>query len=266
MPPDSTSGAPSSPIPDPCPPDPVQCPPSTAVCPDPAGTRRPARAKHGQMIAVPAPAGELPGAGGVPGKFRRQRHLPGELRSATRSGRYDVWTSRLDPGNMNAPTQKIEPLRLHHADRDRLILVTPENEDRFVLTCEKAIEGCKLSESRNLVRSDVAKLIERCRTWGHENGDLVRTIYVGPHEARMAVFVVPKTEHFDFELAERVAVLSHELSRAYLVVRPEAIEVLGGGGPGGSGESIDDLRCFVNVEEAGMIYGAPSESPQEVGT
>jgi len=149
-----------------------------------------------------------------------------------------------------------DPIQIDHNDGERQVIITPENQDRFVMTCAKAVEYCELSNSFNIFKSDLLKLMEHCAAWAGKNKDRIREVFVGPHEYRVGVFVIPQSEHFDVELAERVAELSHEIGRAYPAVRAEAIEV-----PGHSKES---QRCFVNTDKMTPVYGPASKSPQQV--
>ncbi len=123
------------------------------------------------------------------------------------------------------------------------------------MSMERAIEACKLSHSQNIVRSDIKKMMEYCRDWASSRPD-VEAVYLGPHDFKITVFVVPKSDHFDFDLAEEVARLSQKIRQSYLAVRSEAIEV--------PGDSLESLRCFVDTDTAAMIYGKTAEPPQKV--
>lgn len=154
--------------------------------------------------------------------------------------------------------EKVDAIQLDYQDRKRSVVVSPENQDRFVMTCERAIEACRLSESRNIFKSDIEKMVLHCQEWALAHAKSIRAIYVGPQEFHVIAFVVPVSDHFDFDLAEKVAELAHELTKKFPAARPDAIEV--------PGASADNLQRFVNLEEALLIYGTPVEASASMGS
>lgn len=139
------------------------------------------------------------------------------------------------------------PVHLKAEHGDRPVVITTEQEDRFVMSCASAIEACKRHQSDKIVGSDVVKLIAHCRAWAAERSERISAAYIGPHESKITVFVVPSEPGFDFDLAEEVAALSHDLSRTFQAVWSDALEVPGG--------DEDCLNSFIDFDSVLPIHG-----------
>jgi hypothetical protein len=151
-------------------------------------------------------------------------------------------------------TKQSSPVQLKAEHGSRQVVITTEQEDRFVMSCANAVEACLRHKSEKIVRSDIEKMIAHSRAWSAERGERISAAFIGPHESKITVFVVPKSEGFDFDLAEEVAELAHDLSRTYQAVWSDALEV-----PGGDDES---LRTFIDFETVIPIYGQTAEPPR----
>ncbi len=103
-----------------------------------------------------------------------------------------------------------EPVRLSY--KDGQVIVTPEDQDIFFISAEKATEACK-----NAIRAEervsrfktgiILPLLEWCET----NKDRVSACYVGvPESAALPVYVVGATERYDFDLTEKTSELAFQ--------------------------------------------------------
>jgi len=106
-----------------------------------------------------------------------------------------------------------EPVRLSY--RDGQIMVTPEDQDIFFISAEKATEAC-----RDAVKTDERIAVFKTRfllplhDWCIKHSDRVAACYLPRPAGHIQAFVVTVSHRFDFGLAEEVADLERELARA----------------------------------------------------
>ena len=146
--------------------------------------------------------------------------------------------------------------QLDHADGDRRVVVTTADQDRFVTTVQLAVEALQLYENRKVISAEIEKMFSVVADWAHQNADRIHSVYVGSHELQIVAFVIPAADYFDFDLAAKVAELSQTLSRQFPKLQTDALEVIG--------ETADHVGCFVNQQQAIMVYGPSSKSPRKV--
>lgn len=107
------------------------------------------------------------------------------------------------------------PIQLHYAGGQ--VVVTPEDQDRFVLASQHAVSACQnavlLGRVADQFRTQfLGKLIEWCKS----HRDRVRACYV-PFPScgcTIKVFVVARSETFDFVLSDWIADLEVECDSA----------------------------------------------------
>jgi hypothetical protein len=111
------------------------------------------------------------------------------------------------PDTSTAP----EPVRLSYADGK--VIVTPDDQDRFMLSARKAIEACK-----NAVRLEEEfanfknNLILPLKAWCERHAAKVSACYLGtPNHRAIPAYVVGGTERYDFELTDELVTLADEL-------------------------------------------------------
>lgn len=106
-----------------------------------------------------------------------------------------------------------EPVRLSYQDGQ--IMVTPEDQDIFFISAEKATEAC-----RDAVRADerIAAFKEKfllpLHAWCAEHSDRVSACYLPRPAGHIQAFIVTSSTRFDFKLAEEIAQLERELAKA----------------------------------------------------
>lgn len=147
--------------------------------------------------------------------------------------------------------QEQGPIRIDHHDGDRNVVLTPANQDRFIMSCKDAVASC---ESVSLWSADFRGLIAHLTEWVKGREGKLTSIFVSPADRRIGVFVVSASESFDFDLAEQVAELSHEILLHFKNIWPQALLIPGG--------DPDCLASFVDQRLALQVYGPISESQE----
>jgi hypothetical protein len=106
-----------------------------------------------------------------------------------------------------------EPIRLSYQDGQ--IMVTPEDQDIFFISAEKATEAC-----RDAVRMDERvtafkeKFLLPLHAWCAQRADRVAACYLPRPAGQIQAFVVTTSSRFDFNLAEEIAAVERELAQA----------------------------------------------------
>jgi hypothetical protein len=135
---------------------------------------------------------------------------------------------------------------------DGIVMVTPEDEDRFFMTAQRAVEACQEAHRLDAaVRSFKEQFVRPLHDWcgAHRRG--VQSCYVPmPTGGHLKVFVVGSSARFDFSLATEVANLELTLSDAGWSVNVLQIPAA----------SEDDLHTFFDPNESIQVYDAQLEA------
>jgi hypothetical protein len=100
------------------------------------------------------------------------------------------------------------PVRLSY--RDGQVMVTPEDKSIFFISADKDTEACKNAvRYEERVQQFENELIFPLRDWCEVRADKVSACYFCPSEAGvLPVFVVGRTEEYDFALSKDVSDLA----------------------------------------------------------
>jgi hypothetical protein len=106
-----------------------------------------------------------------------------------------------------------EPVRLSYQDGQ--VMVTPEDQDIFFISAEKAAEACreavKMDERITVFKE---KFLLPLHAWCVQRADRVAACYLPRPAGQIQVFIVTSSTRFDFNLAEEMAALERELAHA----------------------------------------------------
>jgi hypothetical protein len=106
-----------------------------------------------------------------------------------------------------------EPIRLNY--RDGQVMVTPEDQDIFFISAEKAMAAC-----RDAVRADEritafkTRFLVPLHDWCAQHADRVAACYLPLAAGHLQAFIVTKSPRFDFGLADEIAAMERELANA----------------------------------------------------
>ena len=149
----------------------------------------------------------------------------------------------------NALVRK-EPVRLTY--RDGEVMVTPEDQDIFFISAEKATEACREAvKAEERIAAFKAKFLVPLHDWCEAHSDRVAACYLPLPAGQLHGFVVTKSARFDFSLAEEIATLERELAMAGWRVGISQL-------PAAEDRS---LTTFFNPEGALEIYAQRGSTP-----
>lgn len=109
-----------------------------------------------------------------------------------------------------------EAIRIRaQGDGDRPVVLHPEDDDVFVRTGRQVIEACRLGISIEVWMHEFREMLGHVHRWAQQHGSRIRACYAAPRGASIGLYFVPRTETFDFDLAEELAPLNRDLVKAF---------------------------------------------------
>jgi len=100
-------------------------------------------------------------------------------------------------------------------DGDRPVVLHPEDDDVFVRTGRQVIEACRLGISIEVWMHEFREMLERVRQWSRTHEARVQACYAAPRGASIGLYFIPRTEGFDFDLADDLAPLNRDLVKSF---------------------------------------------------
>lgn len=143
------------------------------------------------------------------------------------------------------------PVRLSY--RDGQIMVTPEDQDIFFISAEKATEACREAvKTEERIAGFKAKFLMPLHEWCAKHSDRVDAGHLPLPAGHIQAFIVTSSPHFDFGLAEEIADLERQLMRAGWRVWVTQL-------PAAEDRS---LATFFNPEGALEVYAQRGSAPE----
>lgn len=138
-----------------------------------------------------------------------------------------------------------QPARLSFKDGE--VLVTPNDQDIFLINAERAVEACQHAiKNEERVSSYKRELLIPLSEWCVRNAEQIKACYIAPLDcAVLQVYVVASQEEYDFELTKRLSDLSYEFSESGWSVHASQISAC----------SDEELSAIFNLNTALKIYG-----------
>ena len=129
---------------------------------------------------------------------------------------------------------------------DGVVFVTAQDSDRFLVAAKKAVEALqRVTELDRVVDLFSEEYLPRLHNWCLEHQNKLAACFVSPPRGpSLVVFVVGKTNQYDFELGKRISQL--ELDLEDMGWTSDVLQL-----PSGDDE---ELRTFFNPEQALQIY------------
>ncbi len=110
-------------------------------------------------------------------------------------------------------------------DGNTSYLLHPEDNDLFVRTGRQVIASCQLGISLELWLNELSSMMKAVHDWANVHAGHVRACYCAPQGTSVVFFFAPKSEQFDFDLADELAAFNLELLRTYNVGMAEMRQI-----------------------------------------
>ncbi|VTT98945.1 Marine sediment metagenome DNA, contig: S01H1_S18100 OS=marine sediment metagenome GN=S01H1_50976 PE=4 SV=1 [Gemmataceae bacterium] len=135
------------------------------------------------------------------------------------------------------------------------VTVEPQDEDRFVISAQKAVEACQQHQrGEHAIKAFKQKFLKPLRSWCESHASKVRACYVPPPAGGfLEVYVLGRTRKYDFDLGREVSKFELKLSdggwRVSVMQIPECPD--------------ESLRTHFNPDGAIEVYAQPKSAPDE---
>jgi hypothetical protein len=154
--------------------------------------------------------------------------------------------------SLMAKTQAQPPIHIREAtDGDRKVILHPDSHDLFVLTGQQVISSCNLGISIDVWVREMESMFEFVAKWSADRLQVIESCYAIPRGTKMVLFFVPKSDAFDFDLADQLVDLNAHLLTEFNIGMIEVHQIPG-----------KEVERFLNPDTARRIYGVGRESHQ----
>jgi hypothetical protein len=109
--------------------------------------------------------------------------------------------------------RKPEWVQLDYSGDARGVVVTPEDQDRFLLPVKVAVEGCRLVIEVRKLQEQFKLLLDRLAKWTKEHSDDIRRVHIGFRDSRWLFLVDRKTVRFNRQLEDELTALDIEIAQ-----------------------------------------------------
>ena len=108
---------------------------------------------------------------------------------------------------------QLTPVFLNWEDTDKTVVITPADNDRFVLTVQEAIEACRAQSNQGKFRQQFDILMNTLAEWLKENDAKISRSYMTIRDAGLLFLVVRKNIVFDSDFEDILTDLDIKIAR-----------------------------------------------------
>ena len=148
-------------------------------------------------------------------------------------------------GRMTA-AESLEPLRLHFKS-ERRVVVTTDDEDRFVTTARQAALACRRAQDEQEWKEEFQRFLGFINAWCEDHSEGIVRAYLGFGDEGLKVFLITKGDEYRFDLDELVARLDSELAVKFPGCPADLMHL--------PDRPLDALRSFFSPPKALQLYG-----------
>lgn len=144
-----------------------------------------------------------------------------------------------------------DPVHVDARHAGRQVVLTREDEDRFVLTCRETVSA---SVGYAVVRDEIVGAMSYVAEWVENEKGCISHCYASPREGRLVFFVSPRCDEYDSDLGEALTRLDIDLAQQFQAASCEVQQI--------PSNSIDS---FLDVADAkDLSPGKGGDSSPEV--
>ncbi len=104
-----------------------------------------------------------------------------------------------------------DPVPISWDERDRKVVVTPENRDRYVTTVDAVLEACRIHQGGATFQKQFEQLLAELGQWLSDRAGDVHAAHIVVEANGLLFLVVRKTVKFNAELTEALADLEIQI-------------------------------------------------------
>ena len=94
------------------------------------------------------------------------------------------------------------PIQLRWGEKNKRVVVTPEDENRFIVTVEAAIRACNAAVQYSAFEPVFSNLLTHLGEWKRQHEEQILDAYLTVRDAELMFVVVKKTREYDREFED----------------------------------------------------------------
>jgi hypothetical protein len=107
----------------------------------------------------------------------------------------------------------VEPVRLLYRERDRRTIIEPNDEDRFTLSVNEAIQACRIYGQWAEFHKQYDLLLTHLGQWLHVRKSQVDKAFLTVRDAGLLLLIVTKAATYDSQFESELVDLDIEVAR-----------------------------------------------------
>lgn len=109
-------------------------------------------------------------------------------------------------------TEAQAPIRLDWSQKDKRVVVTPADNDRYVLTVESAVAACGAFQNQIRFGEQFGRVLQSLALWARHQKSLVDSAYLSVHDKDLLFLVVQKQPKYNPSLEKALTDLDIEIA------------------------------------------------------
>lgn len=105
------------------------------------------------------------------------------------------------------------PLRLLYREKARRAFIEPEDEDRFTLSVEEAIQACRMFGKFADFQNQYRLLLNHLGQWLHARKDRIDRALLTTRDAGLLLLIITKATTYDSQLESELIALDMEIAQ-----------------------------------------------------
>lgn len=115
----------------------------------------------------------------------------------------------VDPSQLSA-----DPIRLHFSDETRVV-VTPEDEDRFVTTATEAARACQQAQNAVAWQREFDRFLTHVFEWCSARRETIAKSYLAFSPEGLELFLLTRGSDYRFDVDDIISELDIELAQKF---------------------------------------------------
>ena len=125
---------------------------------------------------------------------------------------------------MDNTEARVEPIRLNFESK-RQVVVSPDDEDRFVTTEGEAALACKRESDDKEFKEQFLQFLTHLHDWCSRFTDVVRACYVTVGDSSLNVLICLHKKDYNFDFEDTIVDLDIEISQKFPLCIIEVLQV-----------------------------------------
>ena len=140
-----------------------------------------------------------------------------------------------------------EPIRLHFRDLDTRIVVTPDDNDRFVTTSSEAAQACKMAQDALRWNQEFEALLKHIHDWCAKHEERIANAFLSFSSDGLKLFLLTRGSKYRFDFDDAVSDFDIELDEKFKNCPSEIMQL--------PETPVESLTSFFDPAKAFQLHG-----------